>query len=86
MADGSGVARLYPALNDLDTSRVKINSLPCIIKNGIQSDTSAIQMIGLAHLSDVEINNIINYILNDMNGIRVEMPIIDTKEYLKNCD
>ena len=86
MLDGSGVAKLYPSLNPLDTSRVQLSDMPCIIRNGLSSEGSVLHMQGIKSLKDIEINNIINYILNDLNNLDVEYQIDDTRRILQNCD
>lgn len=85
MADGSGVAKLYPSLNKLSESGINPQSIPCIIRNGLQRDGSVIEMAALAELSDVEINNIVNFIAFDMNKIESEITIAQTKELLNKC-
>lgn len=86
MTDGSGVSELYPALNNIRNSKLNISEMPCIIRYGKQSETSVINMQGLNHLRDIEINNIINYILNDLNSdISVEFQIDSTRSQLDKC-
>lgn len=85
MGDGSGVAELYPALNKMQANKTYIDAMPCIIRNGLQRPNSIIEMAGLKHLSDVEINNIVNYIVNDMNSLKMEQTIQQTSSILNAC-
>jgi len=85
MPEAGGVAKLYPALNDLRNSDVKLDALPCIIRYGQNKDIYSLEMEGLKNLSSIEINNIINYLLNDINGIELEYSIDRTKGNLQNC-
>ena len=85
MSDGSGVSELYPALNQFKNSMFKVSDMPCIIRNGLQREGSLIEMAGLKHLSDVEINNIVNFIVNDMNKMGLEQSIEQTSHNLNAC-
>jgi len=85
MQDGSGVAELYPTLNKMESSDNYIEAIPCIIRNGLQRDGSLIEMVGLSHLSDVEINNIVNYLVNDMNNLKKQQTIQKTSSILSKC-
>ncbi len=85
MKDGSGVAKLYPALNKFDRSQIDIEMLPCIIRYGQNKDKYSLEMVGIKSLTSIEINNIINYILNDMNQLNVEYRIDQTRAQLDNC-
>lgn len=86
MEDGSGVAKLYPSLNSFSKSNLTVTQIPCIIRNGTQNSTSVINMAGLPQLSDVEINNIVNYLWIDLNKNNNEITIEKTKELLKECE
>jgi len=86
MEDGSGVAELYPALNNMDNSQAYFEAIPCIIRNGLNREASVIEMAGLKHLSEVEINNIVNYLINDMNKLNIEQTIQQTTSILSNCN
>jgi mono/diheme cytochrome c family protein len=85
MPDGSGVAKLYPALNDLKSKKNIIQEIPCIIINGINKPESSLAMAGIKNLSSFEINNIVNYLVNDLNKIDQEFIISETQESLSNC-
>jgi len=85
MPEAEGVAKLYPAINKLKNTDVNLDDLPCIIRYGQNKESYSLEMEGLKNLSSIEINNIINYLLNDINGIEVEYSIDRTRENLENC-
>ena len=85
MQDGSGVAELYPSLNKMGDSKAYFEAIPCIIRNGLKRQESVIEMVGLKHLSDVEINNIVNYLVNDMNDLKQEQTLQQTSSILLKC-
>lgn len=70
MADGSGLAQLYPPLNGSDWLNENTAKLPHIMRYGIEDtlyvngQEYTIPMSGLPELSAVEISNITNYILS----------------------
>ena len=84
MEDGSGVARLYPALksNSINNLHTK---LPCIIRYGLSDTSSILNMVGLPHLSDVEITNVINYILTDLNALDITVDINIIRDQFLDC-
>ncbi len=85
MPDGSGVSRLYPAINNLKESAVDLDNMPCIIRYGQNKEEYSLEMAGIKTLRDIEINNIINYIINDMNGMDLEYQIDHTRDQLTKC-
>jgi len=85
MPDGSGVARLYPSLVPFSQNGIEPGDMPCIIRQGQDSDKYSLAMSGLPHLSDIEINNIVNYILHDLNHKKEEFSIDNTRSKLANC-
>jgi len=91
MADGKGLAALYPPLAGSDYLQNNLNKLPCIIRygvhdsllvNGVVYDTP---MVGIVTLSDVEINNIGNYILQAWGNQYGSLTLPQTQEALKQC-
>jgi len=84
MADAEGVANLYPALNNLD-NQTPLNIYPCIIREGYNSNTNAVEMIGIPKLTDVEITNIINYLANDINRLNRDIELPQTKKWVQAC-
>ena len=84
MDDGSGVSSLYPSLsgNNYDGNYIDI---PCIIRNGVNDSTSVIQMLPMPQVSEVDITNIINYIMNDLNQDDKEIFLPEVKAILEKC-
>ena len=84
MDDGSGLSSLYPTLvSQKITSNYR--DIPCIIKNGVNDTTSIIQMLPMPNVSDVEIANIVNYILNDMNNSDSTVTLMQINNILNHC-
>lgn len=84
MADGSGVGDLYPALIDLDQD-YDYTGISCTIINGKKSPNSVVEMVPITNLTDIEMNNIINYIMCVMNDEKDEISIKTTRQQLKEC-
>ena len=91
MQDGKGLRGLIPPLANADFLVKNSVQIPCIIKNGIQgaiivNDTTyTTEMVGIPELSDVQINNIINYIYHAWDNDIGESNINNVKKYLQNC-
>lgn len=86
MVDGSGVSKLYPSLNEFKNSDFDVRSIGCIIKYGKKSEGSVIEMAALPHLSEVEIHNIVNYIIVDLNKMKHEVSIKEINELILDCN
>lgn len=85
MNDGSGLSSLYPSL--INQNIVDIHKkIPCIIRNGINDTTSIIQMLPLKNVSEVEITNIINYILQDLNDSDKVIYLEEVNSLLNECE
>ena len=86
MDDGSGVSKFIPAL-DMTQSKdtVILSELVCIIAKGINNPDSILQMPAHPELTDIEITNVINYLLNDMSKIDQTINLAKTKSYLSQC-
>ena len=83
MNDGSGVVKLYPSL--INSTKMQVSTLPCIIRYGQKSNNTVVEMEGIPDLSEVEINNIINYLLNDLTSSNQVINMPDTKRILEQC-
>ena len=84
MNDGSGLSSLYPNLQKSDIVS-KYKEIPCIIRNGIDDTTSIIQMLPMENVSDIEITNIINFILHDMNNASINISLQEVQAILDGC-
>lgn len=84
MPDGSGVGDLYPALSQLGPD-YNYSLISCYIINGKKSENSILEMVAIKGLSDIEINNIINYVRSEMNDLEGEVSIADTRKQIPEC-
>ncbi len=92
MEDGWGLKGLIPPLANADYLSNYKSQIPCIIRYGIKGEiivngkTYNTEMAGIQGLTDVQINNIINYI-NHAWGNQVEQSNIkDVRRYLDACN
>ena len=91
-ADGNGLAELYPPLNASDYLEENLESLPCIIKNGIQGEvvvngvTYNQVMPGLGMLTDLEIAEISTFVANAWQNDMGFIGVKDVTDQLKNCE
>lgn len=89
--DGSGLAMLYPPLNDSTFLKQNKEKLACFIKNGVQGPLQVSgktfdgQMPAQAALSDIEIAEIITYISNSFGNQQGLYPYQSVNQDLKNC-
>ena len=85
MEDGSGVKNLYPKVKPLN-STIRLGEIPCIIRHGLNRETSLIKMPPNPSLQPVDITNIINYLLNDLNeGEYREYTMKEIEALLEDC-
>ena len=84
MDEGKGFAKLYPALNNSSIVD-RIKEIPCIVNQGITDSTRLIKMLPMPDVSDVEITNIINYIVQDINSSDKEIHLKEVQNLLANC-
>jgi len=85
MDKGEGLSSLYPSLKNKNISTL-VEEMPCIIRHGIDDSTSLIKMLPMPHISEVEITNIINYIIVDMNGQSTSLTLPEVQNLLKQCE
>lgn len=84
MDDGSGLSSLYPSLvNEKLSSEYTL--IPCFIRSGSVNDDNVLKMLPMKDVSDVEITNIINYILNDMNNVHLNVGLQEVQDLLSSC-
>lgn len=85
MDDGSGIGEVVPAL-DLDIHKVRqLGYIQCMIRNGVENQEAIFKMIPNQDISDIDITNVINYILNDLNKLDTVVNLDQTKEALLEC-
>ncbi|MBT8189950.1 MAG: hypothetical protein HKN67_11585 [Saprospiraceae bacterium] len=85
MDDGSGIGDVVPSL-ELDMDRVReLGLIQCMIRNGVNNPDAIFKMVPNKEISDVDITNVINYLLNDMNKLDTIISIDDTKLALGEC-
>lgn len=84
MEDGTGVADLYPDLLHIPDEYSLID-MSCIIRHGLNNDSSLIKMPGLPYLKAVDITNIINYVMNDLNHSAREYRLNEVEDALTKC-
>ncbi len=84
MQNGSGVKNLYPSLKPINTS-ITSSELACIIRYGVNKESSLIKMPPNPALETVDITNIVNYIVVDMNRSKEEFTLDQIEAMLENC-
>lgn len=91
MENGEGLGELYPPLNRSDYLVHNREDLPCIIRNGLKGEiivnslTYDLEMPGISHLSDTEINNLLNYIFSAWDNNLPPSRIKDVQNRLSSC-
>ena len=92
METGLGLKGLIPPLAKADYLRDHQTDIPCLIKNGIKGNITVngreynTEMAGIPNLTDVQINNIINYINNAWGNKYGDSNVKKVKKALKQCD
>lgn len=84
MDDGSGLSSLYPSMKSKSLTQ-KYEIIPCFIQFGSKNSTSVLKMLPMKDVSDVEITNIMNYILNDLNKVDILISLQETQQLLIDC-
>jgi mono/diheme cytochrome c family protein len=91
MEDGTGLAKLIPPLANSDYLKLNQESIPCIILKGqsgeivVNGVTYDQQMPGQKY-TEIQINNMINYINTAWNNDIAPVTIPETVERLKDCN
>ncbi len=91
-SDGKGLAELYPPLDASDYLESNIESLPCIIKNGVQGEivvngvTYNQVMPGLPMLTDLEIAEISTYVANSWSNDFGYIGVKEVTSALSDCE
>lgn len=88
---GEGFKNLYPALTAQSRISGNLDLLPCIIKYGIHeghlldSKEYSLPMLSQEHLSDIDITNIRNFVVNKMLDKKDYKSLEEVKNTLKRC-
>lgn len=91
MDNGEGLAGLIPPLAGSDYLPQKRDQLVCIVRYGLQ-DTIVVngkiyaeQMVGNENLSDIQITNVVNYILQRWGKNQAPYTFEETQKKLGTC-
>lgn len=91
MEQGQGLGELIPPVANADYVLENKDLLACIIRNGIEGKMLVNgveyegEMEGNLRLSDVEINNLVHYILVDLNDQKEYFDINEVRSQLDQC-
>lgn len=91
MENGQGLGELIPPVANADYVVEHKDDLACIIRHGISGPmlvngiTYDGEMDGNTQLTDIEINNLIHYLLVDLNGQDEHYVIGDIRKQLEAC-
>lgn len=91
MTDGEGLVNLIPPLNDPEYLQQKSLQMACTIRNGVKGEITVAgrkfnnEMEPVYPLNDVEITNVINYILYKWGETNNYVSHEDVKDLLDEC-
>lgn len=90
MEDGTGLAKLIPPLANSDYLKLNQDLIPCIIRHGQKGEitvngTLFNQEMPGEKYTDIQINNMINYINTAWENKIPPVSIIETQKRLKAC-
>lgn len=92
MEKGQGLGKLYPPISDSDYVSENSDRLACIIRHGmtgkvvVNGITYDGEMAGNARLTEVEVSNLVQYILTGLNQRENPYTIKDIKVQLDACE
>lgn len=92
MENGQGLGELIPPIAKADYVMEHKEQLACLIRNGIEGEMVVNgtsyegAMEGNLQLTDIEISNLVHYILVDLNGQEEAYSIIEVREQLRSCE
>lgn len=91
-SQGEGLKSLYPPLKNADYLSTHAAELPCIIRYGI-TDTLIVNgkmyttpMAGFPKLSEVDLTNLVNYLLAEFTSENVVVGLSEVKNKLDRCN
>lgn len=91
MEKGQGLGALIPPVASADYVTDHARQLACIIRNGVEGSLTVNglnyegKMDGNSQLTDVEINNLVHYLLEVMNRQENPYTIKDIRKQLETC-
>ena len=91
MDNGEGLGKLFPPIRNADYILQNPAELACLIRHGIEGEITVNgveyegQMGGNLQLTDVEITNLVHYILVEMNAQEKAFNALEVKAQLENC-
>jgi len=91
MADGEGLRKLIPPLSGADYLTTHREQLPCIIRYGMKGEIMVNgtmyndSMPANFQLNEIQITNLVNYLLENLQDGKGKVTIEDTKEALNQC-
>jgi mono/diheme cytochrome c family protein len=89
--NGEGYKDIYPPLANADFIKKNPDYLACILRYGINNEivvngkTYNQPMLGLTHLSSVDITNLVNYMLNTLNDTKIFYTTNKIEAQLRDC-
>lgn len=86
MADGSGLRRLIPSLEESAIIESSPDSLICLIRNGVaKNPLTGQEMPPNKTLNEVEMTNIVNYLRSFLTHQRQAVKVSEVREMLGRC-
>jgi mono/diheme cytochrome c family protein len=89
--NGEGLGQLMPPIKNADYVKLNHDKLACIIRYGLEGSITVnnkeynMAMPPQKQLSDIELVNVINYILTDMNDMSGYKNLQDIERQLQSC-
>ena len=91
MDNGEGLGELFPPITKSDYLLQNQSELACLIRHGVEGKIMVNgleydgQMAGNRQLTEVEITNLVHYILVDLNEQEKAFTALEVKAQLENC-
>ena len=91
MENGQGLGKLIPPVANSDYVVNHREDLACLIRNGIEGEiivngqNYSGEMDGNSQLTEIEINNLVHYILVDLNQQKDPYQISEVRAQLERC-
>ncbi len=90
--NGKGLAELFPPVAQSDYLVADINRAICIAKNGLEGEVVVngtnydLAMPANEKLTNLEVAEILTFILNEMNSVDTLLLVSDVEDVLRNCE